>query len=201
MKSARQQQILEVLATELETRPGARISTASLAAAIGVSEAALYRHFASKAKMFDALIDFAEESVFGLVNRILAETPDAVARCGQICGVVLRFADRNPGITRVLMGDILVGEHERLRGRVAQFFDRLETQLRQVLRDSLLAAGAQPDRAMVNAAASLLMACVAGRLAQYVRSGYRQSPAALWDEQWVMLAHGIFVREGVAGGG
>lgn len=195
MKSARQQQILEVLATELETRPGARISTASLAAALGVSEAALYRHFASKAKMFDALIDFAEESVFGLANRILADTPDAAARCGQICGVVLRFAEKNPGITRVLMGDILVGEHERLRGRVAQFFERLETQLRQVLRDSLLAAGAQPDRAMVNAAASLLIACVTGRLAQFVRSAYRQSPSAQWDEQWQMLARGIFIRD------
>jgi len=198
VKSARQQQILEVLATELETRPGARISTASLAAALGVSEAALYRHFASKAKMFDALIDFAEDSVFGLANRILADTPDAASRCGQICGVVLRFAEKNPGITRVLMGDILVGEHERLRGRVAQFFERLETQLRQVLRDSLLAAGAQPDRAMVNAAASLLMACVTGRLAQFVRSAYRHSPSAQWDEQWQMLARGIFVRDGAA---
>ncbi len=196
VKTARQQQILEVLATELETRPGARISTASLAAALGVSEAALYRHFASKAKMFDALIDFAEESVFGLANRILEETPDAVARCGRICGVVLRFAEKNPGITRVLMGDILVGEHERLRTRVAQFFDRLETQLRQVLRDALLVAGAQPDRAMVNAAAGLMIACVTGRLAQFVRSAYRQSPSLQWEEQWQMLAQGIFVVRG-----
>lgn len=199
MKTARQQQILEVLATELETRPGARISTASLAAALGVSEAALYRHFASKAKMFDALIDFAEESVFGLANRILEETPDAAQRCGRLCAVVLRFAERNPGITRVLMGDILVGEHERLRLRVAQFFDRLETQLRQILRDSLLSAGAQPDRALVNAAAALLLASVTGRLAQYVRSAYRQSPSAQWDEQWQMLAQGIFVVQGGSG--
>jgi len=198
VKTARQQQILEVLATELESRPGARISTASLAAALGVSEAALYRHFASKAKMFDALIDFAEETVFGLANRILGETADAAARCGRICGVVLAFADKNPGITRVLMGDILVGEHERLRARVAQFFDRLETQLRQVLRDSLLTAGAQPDRALINAAANLILASVTGRLAHYVRSAYRHSPSAQWDEQWQMLAQGIFVVRGAS---
>jgi len=97
VKSSRKQQILEVLATELETRPGSRITTASLAAAVGVSEAALYRHFASKAKMFDALIDFADESVFGLANRILGETADASLRCARICSVVLRFAERNPG--------------------------------------------------------------------------------------------------------
>jgi len=193
VKSSRRQQILEVLATELETRPGSRITTASLAAAVGVSEAALYRHFASKAKMFDALIDFADESVFGLANRIVGETQDAGMRCAQICSVVLRFAERNPGIARVLMGDILVGEHERLRARVGQFFERLETQLRQVLRDALLAPGPQPDRALVNATANLLAAVVAGRIAQFVRSGYQQSPSAQWDEQWAMLARGIFV--------
>lgn len=198
MKTARQQQILEVLATELETRPGDRISTARLAAALGVSEAALYRHFASKAKMFDALIDFAEETVFGLANRILEETQDAVTRCGRIASVVLRFAEKNPGITRVLMGDILVGEHERLRARVAQFFDRLETQFRQVLRDSLLVAGAQPDRALVNAAASLITASITGRLAHFVRSAYRQSPSAQWEDQWQMLAQGIFVVRGAS---
>ena len=193
MKSSRRQQILEVLATQLETRPGSRITTASLAAAVGVSEAALYRHFASKAKMFDALIDFADESVFGLANHILGETADASLRCARICSVVLRFAERNPGIARVLMGDILVGEHERLRARVGQFFERLETQLRQVLRDALLAPGPQPDRALVNATANLLAAVVAGRIAQFVRSAYQQSPSAQWDEQWAMLARGIFV--------
>lgn len=194
--SERKRQILEVLARELESRPGSRITTATLAAAVGVSEAALYRHFPSKAKMFDALIDFADEAVFGLANRILAETDDAASRCGQLCAVVLRFAERNPGIARVLIGDVLVGEHARLRARVAQFFERLETQLRQVLRDSLLAPGPQPDRALVNAAANLLTAAVAGRMAQFVRSGYRQSPAALWTEQWQMLAAGIFVARG-----
>lgn len=193
MKSGRRQQILEVLATELETKPGSRITTASLAAALGVSEAALYRHFASKAKMFDALIDFAEESVFGLANRVLEENPDGLIRCGLLCELLLRFAERNPGIARVLMGDILVGEHERLRARVAQFFDRLETQLRVVLRDSLLGDGNKPDRAAVNAAASLLVATVTGRIAQFVRSGYRQSPTAQWEEQWAMLAPGVFV--------
>lgn len=192
VRTDRQRQILEALAAELEARPGARISTASLAAALGVSEAALYRHFASKAKMFDALLDFAEETVFGFVNRILEESGDAAVRCGRILGVVLHFADKNPGITRVLMGDILVGEHERLRARVGRFFDRLETQLRQVLRDSLLDEGPQPDRALIGAAANLMVATVTGRLAQFVRSAYRQSPSAQWEAQWEMLASAIF---------
>jgi len=199
VKPSRKQQILEVLATELETKPGSRITTASLAAAVGVSEAALYRHFPSKAKMFDALIDFADESVSALANRIITETTEADLRCSRICSVVLRFAERNPGIARVLMGDILVGEHERLRTRVAQFFERLETQLRQVLRDALLAPGAQPDRALVNASANLLSSVVAGRIAQFVRTAYRQPPSAQWEEQWTMLARGIFVSRGGPG--
>ena len=128
-KSPRRQQILEALALELENRPGARITTARLAEVVGVSEAALYRHFPSKAKMFEALIEFAEESVFGLANRILAEEGDATRRCERILTMLLTFSDRNPGITRVLLGEALLGEHERLRARVSQFFDRFETQL------------------------------------------------------------------------
>ena len=194
MRTGRKQQILEVLASELEARPGERITTASLAATLGVSEAALYRHFPSKAKMFDALIDFAEESVFGLVNRILEEERDGLARCERVASLVLRFAERNPGIARVLMGDILVGEAERLRARVSQFFDRLETQFRQILRESLVVSGPQPDRADVHAAASLLVAAVSGRLAQFGRSGYRASPHDGWQDQWPMLARGVFTH-------
>lgn len=194
MRTGRKQQILEVLASELEARPGERITTASLAATLGVSEAALYRHFPSKAKMFDALIDFAEESVFGLVNRILEEERDGLARCERLTSLVLRFAERNPGIARVLMGDILVGEAERLRARVSQFFDRLETQFRQILRESLVVNGPQPDRADVHAAASLLVAAVSGRLAQFGRSGYRASPHDGWQDQWPMLARGVFTH-------
>lgn len=194
MKSDRKQQILEVLASELEAKPGLRITTAGLAATLGVSEAALYRHFPSKAKMFDGLIDFAEHSVFGLVNRILEEEPDGLARCAQICRVVLVFAERNPGIARVLVGDILIGEHERLRARTAQFFERLETQFRQILREAELRDGAQPARADRHAAAGLLVAVLGGRLAQFVRSAYRSSPHAGWDPQWDMLAKGIFSK-------
>lgn len=192
MKTSRRQEILEVLARELESRPGLRITTASLAAAVGVSEAALYRHFPSKAKMFDALIDFAEDAVFGLVNRILEEDRDALTRCARIAGVVLLFAERNAGITRVLMGDILVGENERLRARVAQFFDRLETQFRQILRAAVLTDDPQPDRAEIHPAANLLLVTLSGRLGQFVRSGYRVSPYAGWDVQWPLLARGVF---------
>ncbi|MDX1555413.1 MAG: nucleoid occlusion factor SlmA, partial [Xanthomonadales bacterium] len=134
-RSNRRQEILEALARELESNPGTRITTASLARAVGVSEAALYRHFASKAKMFEGLIDFAEESVFSLVNKVLEQEKDVVVRCEKIITVLVTFAERNPGISRVLIGDALVGENERLRKRVSQFFDRLETQLKQVLRE------------------------------------------------------------------
>ena len=121
-KPSRRQQILEVLAQELESHPGSRITTAALAEAVGVSEAALYRHFASKAKMFEALIDFAEDSVFSLTNKILEQEKDVVVRCERLIQLVLGFSDRNPGIPRVLLGDALVGENERLRVRVGKFY-------------------------------------------------------------------------------
>lgn len=192
MRNGRRQQILEVLARELETRPGAKLTTAGLAAAVGVSESALYRHFPSKAKMFDALIEFAEEAVFGLVTRILEEESNPQHRCAQIGSVVLQFAEKNPGIARILIGDILLGEHERLRARVLQFFDRLETQFRQVLRDATLAPGPQPDRTAILATANLLAAVLIGRIGQFVRSGFRQLPTAHWTEQWPMLARAVF---------
>lgn len=192
MKPGRRQQILEVLARELESRPGARMTTAALAAAVGVSESALYRHFPSKARMFEALIEFAEESVFGLVTRILQEETSASRRCAQIGHVVLGFAARNPGISRILVGDILLGEHARLRARVVQFFERLEAQFRQVLREAAVAPEAAPVRATIPAAANLICAVLLGRLAQFVRSGYRQLPDESWEAQWAMLARGVF---------
>ena len=139
----RRQQILETLALQLENHPGSRITTAGLANAVGVSEAALYRHFASKAKMFEALIDFAEESVFGLINTILDQEKDLIFRCDRIMRLVLGFSEKNPGITRILLGDALVGEHERLHARVNQFFQRLETQFKQILREANLSNGAR----------------------------------------------------------
>jgi TetR/AcrR family transcriptional regulator len=194
VKNNRRQQILEILATELENKPGSRITTAGLAAAVGVSEAALYRHFPSKAKMFEALIEFAEDSVFGLINHILAEQQDAELRCRQIAIVLLKFAERNPGIARILMGDVLLGENERLRVRVAQFFQRIETQFKQVLREAVMGAGPQPQRAEINAAANLLLAGVTGRINQFVRSDFTLLPSTYWEDQWRILSAGTFQR-------
>jgi len=185
--SNRRQQILEVLAGELESNPGSRITTAKLAAAVGVSEAALYRHFPSKAKMFEALITFAEESVFGLVTRILAEESDIDVQVYQIASMLLRFAERNPGITRILVGDVLLGEHERLRRRVEQFFARIETQFNQLLRERAAKMDSQKARGEVAALANLLVALIGGRLAQYVRTEFRKSPSENFDDQWQII--------------
>ena len=187
----RRQQILEILAQELETQPGIRITTAALARSVGVSEAALYRHFSSKARMFEALMDFAEESVFGLSNRILEQQPDASLRCQKIVQLLLGFSERNPGITRVLLGDALVGEHERLRARSAKFFERLETQFRQILREANLRVDG-PRPVDVDASANLLTALVEGKMGQYVRSNFEKRPTQFWESQWVMLNNSLF---------
>jgi TetR/AcrR family transcriptional regulator len=190
-KSNRRQQILEVLASELETNPGLRITTASLASAVGVSEAALYRHFASKAKMFEALIDFAEESVFGLINKILSNETDAIVRCEKIIQVMLGFSERNPGITRILIGDALLGENERLHTRVMQFFERLETTLRQVLREANLGDG---PRAISNmeAAANQMLTYTEGKMSQFVRTSFSKKPTEHWSDQWAAMRTGLF---------
>lgn len=190
-RSDRRQQILEVLARELETNPGTRITTAALARAVGVSEAALYRHFSSKARMFEALIEFADSSVFGLINKILDQEKDAVTRCERIVHLLLGFSERNPGITRVLLGDALVGENERLRVRVQQFFERIETQFRQVLREANLSNGPRAV-ATIDATANQLMAFIEGRMSQYVRSNFQRRPTVHWDEQWPVLTAGFF---------
>lgn len=190
--SDRRREILEALAEQLEKNPGERVTTARLANVVGVSEAALYRHFPSKAKMFESLIEFAEESVFSLLNRILKEETAPARRCERIIGMLLAFADKNPGITRVLTGDALVGEHERLRARAAQFFDRFETQLRQVLRDARQADAVLISPGMVSAVASLLMAVAEGRMAQYRRSGFTRSPVEGWPDQWRELERALF---------
>ncbi|HIF51130.1 MAG TPA: nucleoid occlusion factor SlmA [Thiotrichaceae bacterium] len=190
-KLNRRQQILEVLASELETNPGARITTASLAKAVGVSEAALYRHFASKAKMFEALIDFAEESVFGLINKIVNNETDATVRCEKIIQLMLGFSEKNPGITRILIGDALLGENERLRTRVMQFFERLDTQFRQILREANLSGG---PRAISNmeAASNQMLTHIEGKLSQFVRSSFTKKPTEHWADQWVAMRTGLF---------
>lgn len=175
----RRVQILQALATMLE-QPGAeRITTAALAARLSVSEAALYRHFASKAQMFEALIDFIEASVFSLINQLQEREPDPSARVQKMVRVVVQFAERNPGMTRVMVGDALVFEHERLQERMNLFFDKLEAQWRQLLREVLAASAMPTVEAQVRAA--LLHAFVLGRLQRYARSGFRRAPSENLD--------------------
>jgi len=190
-KSERRQQILEALAAMLEASPGNRITTAALARQVGVSEAALYRHFPSKSKMFEGLIEFIEETLFTRINLILREETTAERRCQQILNLLLTFAERNPGITRLLTGDALTGETSRLRQRVAQLFDRLETQLKQVLRNAELEEGLRPA-ITVTGAANLLLAVAEGRICQFVRSNFQRPPTADWQQQWELLMSGFF---------
>ncbi|MCX2980020.1 nucleoid occlusion factor SlmA [Halieaceae bacterium IMCC14734] len=196
-KSQRRQQILEALAQMLEASPGERITTAKLAAQVGVSEAALYRHFPSKSKMFEGLIEFIEETLFSRIKVILAEDPHALSRCEKMLGLLLGFTERNPGITRILTGDALAGETERLHARVAQLFDRFEAQLKQVLREAEIREGLRP-RLPVNSAATLLLAAAEGRISQFVRSGFQRPPTENWPEQWQQLSHDFFKQTPVA---
>ncbi len=189
-KVPRRQQILECLAQMLENNPGERITTANLAREVGVSEAALYRHFPSKSKMFEGLIAFIEETIFSRITVILAEEKAALKRCETLLFLLLTFAERNPGLTRLLTGDALTGETERLRLRIAQFFERLETQLRQILREAELREGLQPQLPIA-AAANLMIALADGKIVEFVRSGFRRPPSESWHEQWALIAQGL----------
>jgi TetR/AcrR family transcriptional regulator len=172
----RRVQILQTLAGMLE-QPGAeRITTAALAAKLDVSEAALYRHFASKAQMFEGLIEFIESSVFALINQIAEREPSGAAQAQKIATVVAQFGEKNPGMTRVMVGDALVLEHERLNARMNQFFDRVESQLRQSLRQAADVAGSPTPTVDANLVASAITALLVGRLHRYARSGFRRSP-------------------------
>jgi len=185
-KPSRRLQILEALALQLEQSPGERITTAGLAKVVGVSEAALYRHFPSKAKMFEGLIEFIEESIFGLINRILAEEQSAIIRCEQIVKLLLTFAERNAGMSRLLTGEALTGETERLRIRIGKFFERFETQLKQVLREGEMNTEFQMS-VSVQASANLMLAFAEGHINQYVRSGFKLSPLEYWNDQWHII--------------
>ena len=179
----RREQILQALAHMLQHQAGQRITTKSLAAEVGVSEAALYRHFPSKARMFEGLIDFIEQTLLLRINLILKEEKETLVRCERIMQLLLLFAERNPGITRILTGDALQGEHERLRERVTHMFDKLESQLKQVLRERKLREGVgfSVDESQL---ANLLLAYVEGRLSQFVRSQFRLLPTANFETQW-----------------
>ena len=190
-KPSRKEQILQSLATILEQSPGGRITTAGLANHVGVSEAALYRHFPSKAKMFEELIEFIENSIFSRITRVMNEEIDAEKRCEKILGLILTFCERNPGITRILTGDPLAGETERLRKRVTQLFDRIETQLRQIIREMPI-RGHQKTSTDPVIAANLLLSLAEGRIGQYVRSDFERKPTTEWDAQWQVVREGLF---------
>ncbi len=190
-KGSRKQQILQSLARMLEATPGGRITTASLAAEVGVSEAALYRHFPSKTKMYEGLIDFIEDTLFSRIRVILTEESDTVGRCYRILTLLLTFAERNPGITRLLTGDALTGETDRLHHRIQQLFDRLETQLKQILREAEISNNLRTTTT-VTAAANMMLGLAEGRISQFVRSGFQRRPTEYWQDQWSVAMVGFF---------
>ncbi len=191
MANNRRQQILQAYAFMLENNPGSRITTAALAAQVGVSEAALYRHFPSKAKMLEGLIEFVEESLFTRISRLIVEEPTAQLRCKQFLWLVLSFSERNPGLARLLVGDALLGESDRLRERIRQLFDRLETQLRLILREWAVTRVPGPELG-TTAGANLLLSAAEGRINQFVRSEFRALPTTGWNDQWAALERAVF---------
>lgn len=182
----RKLQIMQTLAGMLETPSGEKITTAALAARLDVSEAALYRHFASKAQMFEGLIDFIEHALFGLINKITSSQENSIDQIEAILALLLGFAQKNPGMTRVLIGDALVNENDRLQIRINQLHDRLEATLRQCLR---IAAGQGETRQELNTAATanFLLCYVTGRWHQFAKSGFKRDPAADFASQWPLL--------------
>lgn len=193
-KISRREIILQTLAQMLESHPGQRVTTAALAQQVGVSEAALYRHFPSKTKMFEALIEFVEDTLFSRIKLILNEEKLAAARCEKILSLLATFAARNPGLCRLLTGDALTGENDRLRARTSQVFERLETQLKQVLRQAEIEEKLVVSQS-VSATANMLMAWVEGRIIQFVRSGFKITPTEMWQEQWQLVSCNLFSRE------
>ena len=189
-KVSRKDQILQALARMLEAAPGQRITTAALAREVGVSEAALYRHFPSKARMFEGLIKFIEDTLFARITRIITEEERAEIRCHKILLLLLTFCDKNPGMTRLLTGDALAGETERLRERIAQFFSRLEAQLKQVLREAQIRENLKTTISPA-VLANLLLASIEGRLVQFGRSEFKVSPLDNWEIQWDFLSKNL----------
>ncbi|GGQ00361.1 nucleoid occlusion factor SlmA [Shewanella ulleungensis] len=185
-KINRREHILQCLAQMLETSPGQRITTAKLAAEVGVSEAALYRHFPSKARMFEGLIEFIEDAILSRLNIIMDEEKNTMTRCQLVLQLLLVFSERNPGISRVLNGDALLGENERLRSRIDVLFAKIETQIKQILREKTLREGVgfNIDEAIL---ANLLLAFAEGRISQFVRSEFKQKPTQHFDEQWTFI--------------
>ena len=182
----RKLQILQTVAQMLEQPKGEKITTAALAARLELSEAALYRHFASKAQMFEGLIEFTEQTVFGLINKITQEEKSGVKQIEAMIAMLFNFAQKNRGMTRVLIGDALVNEDERLQQRINQFLDRIESTLKQALRiaDTQGRLAADDD---IGAHANLLLCFVVGRWNQFGKSGFTRDPMAQWPQQWGIL--------------
>ena len=185
----RKLQILQTLAEMLERPAAEKITTAALAAKIDVSEAALYRHFASKAQMFEGLIEFIEETLFGLINKITAEEKSGMRQLESITTMLLGFAQKNRGMTRVLIGDALVHENERLQARINQLHDRVEATLKQAVRFAA-SQNELPSGIDAAARANLIMSCVSGRWQQFAKSGFKRDPMQYWPDQWrTLIAH------------
>ena len=186
----RKHQILQTVAQMLEQPAGEKITTAALAARLEVSEAALYRHFRGKAQMFEGLIEFIEQTVFALVNKITSEEKSGLRQAEAIIGVLLAFAQKNRGMTRVLIGDALVNENTQLQVRINQLHDRLEAVLKQALRFGVTQKEIAAD-VDVTAHANVLMSFVTGRWHQYAKSGFKRDPVELWPKQWRLLMEGV----------
>ena len=182
----RKMQILQTLAEMLQRPQSEKITTAALAAKLDVSEAALYRHFASKAQMYEGLIEFIEQTLFGLINKITTEEQSGLKQLEAVLSLLLGFPQKNPGMTRVLIGDALVNENERLQGRINQLHDRLEATLRQSLRIAV-SQKELPEENDANAQANLLLCYVIGRWHQFAKSGFKREPMEFWAAQFRML--------------
>ena len=194
----RRLQILQTLAGMLESPHGEKITTAALAARLECSEAALYRHFASKAQMYDGLIEFIEQSLFGVINRIASEEPDGLRQVEAMLGLLLNFAQKNRGMTRVLIGDALVHENDRLQQRINALLDKVEAALKQALRVAAT-QGTLAEHADFAALANLLRCYAVGRWEQYARSGFSREPLAQWPQQWPMLYFACLSQSGAPG--
>ena len=188
-KINRREHILKILTVELEKKIGLPITISSLANSVGVSEAALYRHFPSKSKMFESLIAITEDSIFVLINRALDEESDPTTRCEKIIYIALSFFERNPGITRIFTGDVLLGENEQLHFKVMQFYEKIESQIRQILRESNLGNGPRPI-SDINSVANQILIYIEGKLSQFVRSSFKKKPTEYFEVQWRIMKAG-----------
>lgn len=186
----RKAQILQTLAAMLENPAAEKITTAALAARLDVSEAALYRHFSGKAQMFEGLIEFIEQTLFALINKIGSEDKAGLGQVESILSMLLGFAQKNRGMTRVLIGDALVNEDQRLQARISQLHDRIEAALKQALRFGVTQREI-PQEVDITAQANLLLCFVAGRWHQFAKSGFRRDPLEMWPRQWQQLLAGM----------